>query len=219
MNNKALTESGWKAIVAKYKVKDNGLQRALADYARVDEDDHAEQLKAIARIDQVASALAKNKDVAASEDVVDYLEDVQNAAEAEEREITKAKVTADKSAALADKQDKQEDAYEAKLWAMLQKVKSGRGTSYGFLYCEGPERNAVILAPAIGAPHRQQLMQLTGGKRLFGPGTCRFEEGKFVFGLDRPASGMAKKLQLAILESTKRRLPIVVGAEAEDGDE
>jgi len=130
MNNKALTESGWKAIVAKYKVKDNGLQRALADYARVDEDDHAEQLKAIARIDQVASALAKNKDVAASEDVVDYLEDVQNAAEAEEREITKAKVTADKSAALADKQDKQEDAYEAKLWAMLQKV-GGRAAWLG----------------------------------------------------------------------------------------
>src|SRR5258708_4552966 len=39
MDAKLLTESGLKAILSKHKVKDNGLQKALAAYEKLDEDE------------------------------------------------------------------------------------------------------------------------------------------------------------------------------------
>src|SRR5436190_16422604 len=159
MNNKALTESGWKAIAGKYKIKDNGLHRALAEYEQADEDDHDAQLAGIAKVNKLAGALQKDKAVAGNDAAVDYLDDVQDAADAGQREIAKAKVTAEKAEAIADKKEKQEDAYEAKLWMTLQKLKGSRGLSFEFLVCEGPDGCGVILAPAIQAQHRQQLMR------------------------------------------------------------
>ena len=70
----------------------------------------------------------------------------------------------------------------------------------------------------IQTQHRQQLIQMAHGRKILGPGSCRFEDGKYVFALDRAPSGLAKKLQAALLESTGRRLPIVLGGEAEDGE-
>jgi len=218
VNDKTLTESGWKAVAGKYKIKDNGLQRALAAYERADENDHAEQLAEIAKVNQLAAALKRSKDVAGNDDVIDYLDVIQDAADAEQKEIAKAKVTADKAEALAKKQEKEEDAYEAKLGAALQKLKGSQGLSYEFLVCDGLDGCAVILAPAIQAQQKQQLMRLTNGKHFFGPGSCRFEDGKYVFAMDRPPSGLAKKLQSAILKYTGRRLPVMLGAETEDGE-
>jgi hypothetical protein len=37
MDAKLLTQSGWKSISDKFKIKDNGLQRALAAYEKLDE--------------------------------------------------------------------------------------------------------------------------------------------------------------------------------------
>jgi hypothetical protein len=223
MNDNALTESGWKSTLSKNKtIKDNGLQRALADFEDVDKDDHAAQLAAIAKVNKLAAALVttlqKDKDKDGSEDVIDYLNDVRDAADARQKEISKAKVTADKAAAVAEKQEKEEDTFEAKLGLALQKLKSSRGLSYEFLVCEGPDGCVVTLAPAIQAQNRQQVMRLAGGRRLFGPGSCRFEDGKYVFAMERPPSGLAKKLQLSLLKSTGRRLPVLLGAESEDGE-
>jgi len=219
MPDKALTEAGWKAILGKNKdIKDNGLQRALADYERADEDDHEAQLAGVAKVNKLAAALQQNKGVAGNDAIVDYLDDVQDAADAEQKEIAKAKVTADKAEALAEKQEKQENAFEAKLGATLQKLKSSHGVSYQFILCEGPDGCKVMVGPVIQAQHRQQLIQMSHGKKVFGPGSCRFEDGKYLFVLERAPSGLAKKLQLALLESTGRRLPIVLGDEAEDGE-
>ena len=219
MENKALTESGRKAIAGKNKIKDNGLQRALADYESTDEEDHAERLKGIARVNQLAAALQRSKDIAGNDAVTDYLDDVQDAADAEQRELAKAKQTAAKAEAEAKKQEKEEDAYEAKLMAALQKLKSSSGLSYEFLVCDGPEQCAVVVAPSISAQHRAQLTRLTeGGKRFFGPGACRFEDGKYLFAMDRPPSALAKKLQASIMHFTGRKLPLKIGAETADAD-
>src|SRR5207244_1299338 len=129
-----LTENGWKAILSKNnKVKDNGLQRALADFEDADKDDHAGQLAAIAKINKLADALQRSKDVEDNDAVKDYLDDVQDAADAEQKEISKARVAADKAEALAEKQEKQEEAFEAKLGVALQKLKSSQGLSYEFI--------------------------------------------------------------------------------------
>jgi len=219
MKPKVLTEREWKVVAGKNNIKDNGLQRALAQYEDADEDDHAAQLAGIAKVNQLAAALQRNKDVAGNEAVVDYLDEIQEAADAEQKEIGKAKTTADRAAAAAEKQEKEEENYQAKLGVALQKLKSSRGLSYEFLLCDAQDGCAVILAPAISAQRRQQLMRVAGGRRLVGPGTCRFEDGKYVFATDRPVSGMVKKLQAALLEHTGRRLPVVLGDESAEGEE
>src|SRR2546429_5312762 len=104
MNAKALTESGWKGVVSKSKVKDNGLQRALASYEKLDEEKHDERIKAIGIVCQLANALTKVKDLA--EDAADYLEEVVDAAEAEKASITKEQAAAEKADAEAKKKEK-----------------------------------------------------------------------------------------------------------------
>lgn len=85
MDSKFLTESGWKAVVLKFKVKDNGLQKALAIYEKLPEDKLPERLKALVSVSQLAANLKKVKEVAALKDVTEYLDDVVGAAEAERK--------------------------------------------------------------------------------------------------------------------------------------
>ena len=105
---KALSEAGWKAIVTKNDVKDNGLQKALAAYEDLNDDEHDERLKAIVSVSQLANALKKVKDVAALPDVVKYLASVVGAADSEKADIAKAKAQAEKLQAEAKKREAQE---------------------------------------------------------------------------------------------------------------
>src|SRR5580765_3545296 len=103
MDPKLLTESGWKATASKYKIKDNGLQRALAAYEKLDDDEHDDRIEGIDSVSKLAGALKRAREVAAAPDVVEYLDDVIDAAESEKREITKAKAAADKAEAMTQK--------------------------------------------------------------------------------------------------------------------
>ena len=55
--DKYLTEGGWKAVVQKFKVADNGLQRALAAYEKLADDKHKERLEALDAVDTLAGKL------------------------------------------------------------------------------------------------------------------------------------------------------------------
>ena len=60
MDPKLLTESGWKATASKFKIKDNGLQRALAAYEKLDDDEHDDRI-AGSPGEQLADALKRAK--------------------------------------------------------------------------------------------------------------------------------------------------------------
>src|SRR6266481_4521036 len=100
MNDKFLTEKGWKDLLAscKGKIKDNGLQRALWAYEKLPEDKYDERLKRIVDVAAFAGNLRRAKDVSALPDAVKYVAGVANAAEFERREITSAKEAAQKVA-------------------------------------------------------------------------------------------------------------------------
>src|SRR6266446_7492679 len=108
MDQKLLTESGLKAMLSKHKIKDNGLQKALAAYDKLDDDAHDDCLETIAQIGKLAAALKKAKEVAANKAVAEYLEDVSDAADAEEKEVTKAKAAAQKTEAANQKKAEKE---------------------------------------------------------------------------------------------------------------
>lgn len=103
MANDLLTESGWKTTAQKFKVKDNGLQKALAAYENLDAKKYDERLKALDSINKLATDLKKVKEVATLPEVVKYLTSVAAAAVAEKTQITKAKASATKAAAGASK--------------------------------------------------------------------------------------------------------------------
>src|SRR3989442_7255553 len=142
MDPRLLTEDGWKDVLKKPPtLKDNGLQKALAAYENLDDKEHADRLKIMAVVKQLGSNLQKAKEVGAlaAKDktaVLNYLKQVVGAAEAEQREIAKAKVLAEKTQALAAKaeakkedegeEDEEEETGQADLKTALQGVKTAK---------------------------------------------------------------------------------------------
>src|SRR4051794_21931615 len=98
-DTKSLTEAGWKTTVQKYKIKDNGLQKALANYENLNEEKYDERLKGIALISQLAGNLKKVKEVAAVDDAVKYLANIISAADGAKSDISKAAAAAAKAEA------------------------------------------------------------------------------------------------------------------------
>lgn len=103
MDAKLLTEAGWKTVVQKFKVKDNGLQRALSTYERLADDKYEDRLKGAAAVSQLAANLKRAKEVVTLPLVVKYLTDVVTAAETDRRQITNAKALAEKTRVKAAK--------------------------------------------------------------------------------------------------------------------
>jgi hypothetical protein len=235
-----LTESGWKKIAADSKVKDNGLQKALAAYENLDEDKYDERLKGIATVCQLSTALKKAKEVAALKDVVKYLAGLTAAADAEKNEIAKAKASAAKTAAIAQKkaedeakkaesEDKAKEEEEDETGDSLTKLKNALKSlrtakaPYFFLVCDAKPFGLVISKKDIrkSGQAKKELAELAGGAtRPPKFGECRFEGSKLIFEMEKPPGGLARILQKWIKENTGLGLKVMVGAEsAEDEDQ
>jgi hypothetical protein len=240
MDPKLLTENRWKVVAVKFKVKDNGLQKALAAYEKLEEDEHEERLKAIAAIKRLAGELKKGKELAQLDDVTDHLGDVVNAAELHRKQVeveaAKANADAKKQADLdkkkkedeeeesededaQDEEEEEEAAYHVKLFSALQKLKSGKGVSGEFIVCDAKPHNGLMVAKRINSKHKEELTRITGSKRFLHIGRCRFEDGKFIFEMEQPVTGLARKLQDSIKHFTGKKLPIAVGTESAEIDE
>jgi hypothetical protein len=236
MDQKLLTEGAWKTIAAKFKVKDNGLQRALATYQKLDDKDDTGRLKAVALISQLAANLKKVKEVSAQEDLADYIASVDAAAELEKTEINKAVAIAAKAAVeakkkadsqsnkqlkeqeAADDEEEERGEYHARLLTAFQKLKSAKGLAYEFIVCDA-KPCGVMVAKKITVKHKAELTQVTGSKRFLHLGACHFENGKFVFTMEKPVTGLARKLQESIKFFTGKKLPILVGTETAESDD
>src|SRR5437868_10983308 len=191
MDPKILTENGWKTIASKLNLKDNSLQRALANYEKLGEDDFAERQKAIAAVSQFAANFQRMDAVADDPKAVKYLKDMAAAAEGTKRHILQEKALAEKTAkasalaakeesAEAKEQEQQEDKFEARLLAALQKVKSA-AEGFEFIVCDAKPACGVTVAKVITTQHKTELSEMTDAcKRSLPLGTCRFESGYYV---------------------------------------
>lgn len=244
----SLDPKAWLTIASKFKIKDNGLQKALTTYDKLEDDAHDECLKTIASVSQLAKTLKTSKEVAAAPEAAKYLTNVLSAAEAEKNEVLKAKVAAGKAQAAADKakemadkaqaaadkakaavdkgqEDENEDEeeagdYKAKLLSAFQKVKNAKDQVYQFIVCDTKPHPGLMIAKKISASHKDELTKVTGGgKKFLKPGTVAFESGHYVFTMDQPVSGLARKLQDSIKNFTGKKLPITVGTESAEEDE
>ena len=98
--NKYLTESGWKAMIAqsKGKVKDNGILRALATYAKLPPEKYDERIKALSQVFKLGLALSNTKVKIGIPAVEEYLSEMLGAAVKEQEEIEKEQKAAKFSA-------------------------------------------------------------------------------------------------------------------------
>lgn len=237
MDPKILTESGWKTAAAKFKIKSNELQKALADYDKIEDEEHDDLLEGIAEIRKHALALKKSKDVASAPAAFKYLAELLAALEAELRDVSKAKAETDKGEADAkkrasqakvaedegdedeDEEEEEDEEYEKALLTAFQKLKGAKDVTFEFIVCDAKPHCAVMIAKKIGAKHKASLSEVTGSKRFLHTGLCRMENGKFRFEMEKPVAGLAKKLQDAIKHHTGKKLPILVGNESADDEE
>ncbi|MEO8312320.1 MAG: hypothetical protein ABI520_14205, partial [Caldimonas sp.] len=95
-NIKFLSDSGWKDIASKNKVKDNGLLKALADHKRLDSEQHDDVLASLDQILKLAAPLKKSKETAAAPAVANFLAELSSAADTALRDAAKAKAEAEK---------------------------------------------------------------------------------------------------------------------------
>jgi hypothetical protein len=237
MDAKILTEEGWAEITKKFKeVKDNGLQKALFFYWTLDEDDFDFRLKAIGKVAALAGALKTAKEVKVLPEVVKYLTNLVNAAKAEEGAIKKAAALAEKTAkaeAIAKDKEKAEgeeekedpvvEQYQKILNTNIARAKNNTGVSFEYIVCVGDSGYNVMVAPAITAQHKAVLSKISNSRKFLPPGgepgTCRFENNGFTFDVPKAVLGLAKGLQVSILQYTKKKYKIKVGLESEEGDE
>ena len=233
MDPKLLTESGWKTVAQKSKVKDNGLQKALAAYENLEEDDYDARLKAIATVAQLAATLKKTKDVTPLPDVAKYLTNVGASADAEKVALTKEKALAAKTAVQAQKkaeakggEDEEEEEDEAadsatKLKNALKTMRTAKAPYY-FVVCDAKPYGLVLSKKDIrkSAQAKKELAQLAGGStRPPKSGECHFADGKYVFDMEKPPAGLPRILQKWVKDSTGLGIKVMVGTESSDDEE
>src|SRR5882724_742745 len=204
MDPKYLTESGWKAISTKFKVKDNGLLRALWTYEKLAEDKFDERLKAIVQVTALAGSLRRSKEVTALAEVAKYLANVANDSEFQRREIMSAKAVAEeaKKKELLEREESELEEEEetnpnaeadyrklAKdLTAGLQHVLSAGGKPFQWVAGKKDSTRrmpvtGLMVAQMINAQHKKLITTVTGSQH-FATGTCLLEEGKLTFVTD-----------------------------------
>ncbi len=90
MTAQLATESQWKAVVQKSKIKDNGLQKALAEYEKLGDDKSQEKVKALDAVKKLASGLGKDKAIAANADVAKFLDGLEAGADTAKKDAATA---------------------------------------------------------------------------------------------------------------------------------
>lgn len=154
MGSKYLTEGEWKATVQKFKVADNGLQRALATYEKLGEDKQDDRQKALTSVSGLAVKLkgilqdgiktakaekAKPEVIKNLTAVIEHLDKVVGAAETEQMEI---KAALKKAAA----------ATEASQPPMLDRLVAAAATVSG---TPGNRlRKVMAIAQRLGSSHK-----------------------------------------------------------------
>lgn len=228
-----LTESDWKTNSAKVKIKSVEMQKALADYDKIDEDEHDDLIEMLGELKVLTLELKKSKDVTGNPAAVKYVGELHAAIEAEHREVTKDKTEAEKAAKKSEAtkeashghEDEDEEDLGGKdstvgklVMLALQQLKSNEELRYEFIVCDAKPHPGVMIAKKISPKHKEMLSEATGSKKFLHVGVCRCEKGQVVFEPEKPVSGLAMKLKLALAQHTGKKHAVRVGTESSEDE-
>src|SRR6266481_1736855 len=143
MSEKHLTELPWKMLAVKHKVKDNGLQKALLLYGKVDAaKEPAKAVECLADIADFAGKLKKaNPD---NKEIVTYLNEILK--EAANSKQTIATLPKPKPAAEEAKEEEDGPDIKSRLVNCLKKLKIPDAEPLAFVACVAKPFYGVLLA-------------------------------------------------------------------------
>ncbi len=238
IKSKVLNDSAWKDVLAKNKgLKDNGLQKALAEFKKLGDDEFDDAQKILAQVQKLVAQLKKSKEIAAVPAADKFLVELTKAADTAERDVAKDKAEADKKAkakadadkkakaAAAKKTDDEDDDEEdtpdlltTKLKVLLRLV--ARGERMHALLGKSGKKVVVMLSRKPIPPARRKMLadELGGGSTKYYPGHCSLEAGATTFVLKAEVAGMSKLVKLALMDQTGLRVN-KVKCRGEDGDD
>ena len=207
MSEKNLTESPWKLLANKYKLKDPGLQNALRDYNAINcEKDPSGASDALTDVAEQSSKLKKANP--AVKEVTAYLDEVCKAA-ARQKQVLAAIIKAQ-----AQQETPGDGELKPRLIASLNKVRAAAGKDLiPFVACIAKPFYGILLAKssseAIGPAHKKLLTELTGGTKFI-VGDCVFENNAHTFIVDNVVAGLAKNLKRSLKEFTGQTFKVRV---------
>ncbi len=210
MSEKSLTESLWKSLATKQKLKDTTVAKALAGYAASPANEFAKRLQALTEIETAATTLRKTqKD---NDDVEDYLIDILNGVRKERKTVEAEQKVHQKEDEGNESEGDEEpggadpEAIKKKMLSLLGQVKAKPPTDpqLTFMALVAPGKSAVLLAKAAGASQKKVLLELVPNvsSPKFYTGECIWEENTHTFVLVKVPGGLAKKLSKALLNET-----------------
>lgn len=224
IKSKSLSDTGWKSVVSKNKVKDNGLLKTLEKLKKLDDVQHDDATKLLTEARKLAEQLQKDKAVAAVKAVATYLGDLVDEVGSALRQVAKDKAAHDKAQAAKAKAEKDDDDEESpdllstKMVPLLRKATQGK--TMQALVAKSGKQVVVMLSPKPIPPARRKMLaeQLGGGTIKYYPGTCGLEAGAMTFALNAEVTGLAKLIKIALLQQTGLRIN-KVQCRGDDGDD
>jgi hypothetical protein len=208
MAEKHLGESGWKAVILRPKLRDEGLSKALAAYEKLGDKGPVDaRLAALDDVARIAQKLRKDKAFDRVKDVASWLDETL-------KEAAKARQTLEAQQKSVRKQEEEAEEEEeigdlaTRLLAGLNRVRNGKGSvSLPFVACVATPVYGLMVAKRITPKHKAELAETTGGKKFL-LGTCVFESGKITFVMETVKAGLAKQLQKSIKQATGKNMPV-----------
>lgn len=204
MSEKHLSESGWKAVLSKHKLKDRGLGKALGAYGKCGEKDFAPRLAALDEVEEEAEALQKDKAFKEVKEAADYLDEMLTEA-GRSRKAVEAARKKDEAEEEEEEGGADPGAIKKRMTTLLGQVKTKapEDRPLEFMACVGKGASAVLLGKSAGGL-KKLLLELVPGvaSPKFFRGECRWEENVHTFVLEKVPAGLSKKLHRALLAET-----------------
>lgn len=223
MSEKHLTETGWKTLSVKQKVKEPKLDKALAEFGKCDEKDGEGRLKALAVIEKEAEALKKaqkaNKEI--TEYLTEMVKEVEKSRKAAELLLKKGAKEEDKKGKEAETGEEEGDEVgpdiKSALTGAMRKVKGAKpgDPPMGAMVCQMGKLFGVLLGKKVGAGQSKALKEiLKGTGHKFAKGTCTWSEKGdiYTFDLESSLSGAASGLKAFFKEHAGASYKLRVGS-------
>jgi hypothetical protein len=223
-----LTESAWKSFSKGKDLDDGALLKSLAKLGKTNDDKHDDVLAALDELEEVlnkqvvANARRKDKEKKEPKDVKEVKDHLNEMLEAVEQ--ARKQVQSTKDAKAESEEEDSPALLTTKMVPMIRVLRKGEERLNALIGVVGPDAAVLITRKSVGASQKKVVANELGGSGVkWSVGTCWFEAGALIFGVDKTPGQLAKKVRLALIKQVDLKLRVKISAEdggdEEDGEE
>ncbi|MBT9456869.1 MAG: hypothetical protein IV097_09625 [Burkholderiaceae bacterium] len=195
MSDKYLTEKEWKSFSKNLAFKDAPLIKALAALEKSEQAGADEQIKALDELDKQSELLLKAHK--ADKALANYLADMDKAASKQRKEAEKA---LEQAAAAEDEEAGSALLDPKRLLAQLTLCRRDPERTVQFGFVDGKDKDPAVLAlsPKVAGRKLFATLQAETGVKTGAYGTAWVDGTSLMLQLDKPMSGLVKKIRAPV---------------------